>query len=471
MSLTKSIAKNTLVHTLGKFLGSIIGLLVIGLLTRYLGTWGYGYYTTIFAYLFFFSIIGDLGLYLITINELGRYGIDKQKVYSNIFTMRFLSSAILMLAACGLIWLFPYPIEVKLGTLVISILILLMMLDQILVALFQEQLKTKYAALAEIIGKLAMLLGIFWVIRLNLGFIFVLWAIVAAFLIHFLINFAFAQKLLKFRFKFDKNIWQSIFKKSWPIATYMIFSMIYFKADTIILSLYYSQATVGIYGAPYKILEALIAFPAIFMGLVSPHLSRAWSQKNLAGFRRIFQKAFDFLSLIVWPLILGTFILAKPIINLIAGADFLAAASILRILIVATGIIFIAHLSTFSVVALNKQKKMMKYYILAAVLALILYFILIPKYSYYAAAGVTVFIEFLILAVSWSMVSKTAKIKISFRNNLKSLLASIIMAAVIYPLANYLCLSILAGTLVYAGGLWFLGVLHKNLVYEFLTKE
>jgi len=103
MSLTKKITFNTIIHTFGKFTGSAIGVVILGLLARYLGTQGFGHFTTIFAYLFFFSIIGDLGLYLITINELGRENVDQKKLFSNIFTIRFISGLFLMILACSLI--------------------------------------------------------------------------------------------------------------------------------------------------------------------------------------------------------------------------------------------------------------------------------------------------------------------------------------------------------------------------------
>ncbi len=462
MSLKLSIAKNTLIHTLGKFSGSALGLFIIGLLTRYLGPEGYGYYTTVFSYLFFFSTIGDLGLYLVSVNELGRDNLDQKRFYSNIFTMRFFSSLFFMFLAGVLIFLFPYDQEIKNGTLIIAIPVFLMMLDQILVALFQQQLKTKYPALAEICGKIIILALTLIVIRSQAGFLTVLLTVVAGTAVHFLINFYFARKILSFSFAFDKNIWRDTFKKVWPVATYMVFSMIYFKADTIILSLYRPQSEVGIYGAPYKILEVLIAFPAIFMGLVSPYLSRAWSLKNQIEFQNFFQKAFDFLSLIVCPMVLGTIILANPLIMLIAGDKFIASAGILRILIVATGIIFWAHLSTFAVVAVNRQKTMMKYYVVAALSALSLYFIFIPRYSYWAAALITVFVEAFILVASWANVRQETKIKIKFKNSFLSFLASLVMATIIFFSQRGLLLSIVLGGVVYFSSLYFFGVFKKG---------
>lgn len=471
MSLSKKIASNTLVHLLGKFSGSVVGLIIVGIMTRYLGTEGWGWFTTILSYLYFFSILGDLGLYLVAINELGRPEVDKFKIYSNAFTMRLVSGLVLMLLAGILIWFFPYPLVVKLGVLVAVLLVFSQMLDQMLVALFQVQMKTKFIALAEIVGKIVILILTLLVVKYHASFIYVVWAFVVGFCVHFLIDLCCARRLLKFKLSFDREVWQIILKKSWPIAAYMVFTMIYFKADTIILSLYHSASAVGIYGAPYKILEVLIVAPAIFMGLVSPHLSNAWAQKNLVYFKKIFQKAFDVLSIVVWPLILGTIVLAQPIINLIAGSAFAASVPLLQILIVATGIIFMAHLTTFAVVAIEQQKRMMKYYIIAAIAAVVLYFIFIPLYSYYAAAVITVLVELFILLASGLMIRKNTHINVNWQNNLKSLLISLIMAGVLYLTHFNLFFSIILGCLIYLSGLYLFGVLHRELILDFVKKE
>ncbi len=473
MSLSHAIAKNTIIHALGKIISLALGLLIIGLLTRYLGTEGYGYYTTIFAYLFFFTTLGDLGLYLVTVNNLGRVDVDQKKWLSNAFALRFVSVSILMLLAVALIWLFPYPFLVKIGVMITALALIFGTTDQITVAFLQAKMSTKYAALAEVAGKIAILVLVLLAIKLKFGFLIIMAGVAIGFFIHFLVDFLLARKIMKFGPAFDKQMWREILQQSWPIATYMIFSMLYFKADTIILSLYHSQTVVGLYGAPYKILEVLITFPAIFMGLVSPLLARAWSEKNLIDFQRLYQRAFDFLSLAVWPLIFGTIVLARPIINFIAGRDFLPSAAILPLIIVATGIIFWAHLSTFSVVAIGQQRPMMKYYILAAALALILYFAFIPKYSYWAAASVTVLVEFFILIASWLMVKKNTHLKVSFKNNLKCLFASLIMALVLF-LTNFgFGVKIVLGVLIYLAGLWFLGILpeEKELMAKVFNKK
>ncbi|MFH1890463.1 MAG: flippase [Candidatus Kuenenbacteria bacterium] len=492
MSLTKKIALNTALHTLGKFGASFIGIFVVAILTRYLGIEGYGRYTTIFAYLFFFAILSDLGLYVVTVNELGRSKYGEEKFFNNIFTMRFITALILMIIASALVWIFPYSLIIKLGVIVASFSIFLNLLDQLIVAFFQNKINMKRVAIAELIGKLVLLGITVFFVYLKLNLIWLIIAIILGFLVNFLINLNYLKKFIKLKFEFDKEIWKNILKISWPIAITSIFSLIYFKADTLFLSILpvnpayalSNEAAVGIYGAPYKILEVLIAFPAIFMGLVSPLLAKAWvlqchperseakskdPEKNTSitgsfpltffqkvrgqdKFNLIFQKTFDTLSIIIWPLIIGVLVLAKPLIVLVAGSQFAVSAPVFQILIWAAAIIFITHLTTYSIIAIGKQKKMIKFYLVAATLAVAGYIFLIPRYSYFAAAWTTVGIEFFMLISTIFILKKYSCIKINLKIFGKAMLASVIMGFILNWLRDFnVVLLVVLGGMIYFG--------------------
>ncbi|MDZ4221604.1 MAG: polysaccharide biosynthesis C-terminal domain-containing protein, partial [Patescibacteria group bacterium] len=169
------------------------------------------------------------------------------------------------------------------------------------------------------------------------------------------------------------------------------------------------------------------------------------------------QKAWDALSAITIPLVVGTLILAEPIMELIAGNGYGPSASVLRILIVATGFIFLGSLFSHAVVAIGKQKAMIKYYVAAAVLAVVLYIIYIPLYSYYAAAIVTVLSEFLIAVAAGIMVWRASWFKLSLRGFFAALIASMVMGAVLYSLSEFNVLIVsLVGIAVYALMLWMM---------------
>ena len=65
---------NTLIQLLGKILSTLTGLAVVALMTRGLGTHGFGHFTTIIAFLQTFAILVDFGLTMTAGKTLGENG-------------------------------------------------------------------------------------------------------------------------------------------------------------------------------------------------------------------------------------------------------------------------------------------------------------------------------------------------------------------------------------------------------------
>ena len=134
----QKIAANTIIQILGKALTTIIGLVTIGLLLRYLGQTGYGEYTTILVFVGIFSTLTDLGLYIIHVREISKVE-NYSRITSSILTLRLLAGLIILSLAPILAWLFfPYSASVKLGILVAAISFFFISLYQILFFLFQK---------------------------------------------------------------------------------------------------------------------------------------------------------------------------------------------------------------------------------------------------------------------------------------------------------------------------------------------
>jgi O-antigen/teichoic acid export membrane protein len=100
----------------------------------------------------------------------------------------------------------------------------------------------------------------------------------------------------------------------------------------------------------------------------------------------------------------GTLIAAPLIIQLLTQKrfeEFKEAISVLRILAVAVFLAHFNHLTGYTLVALGQQKKYLKIPVLALILNIGLNFLLVPRWSYFAAAWVTVVTEIVVL--SWSI--------------------------------------------------------------------
>jgi hypothetical protein len=93
---------------------------------------------------------------------------------------------------------------------------------------------------------------------------------------------------------------------------------------------------------------------------------------------------------------------------------------------------------------------MIKYYAFAAALAIVLYIIYIPTYSYYAAAAVTVLAELLIAVAAFVKVWKTTKFSLSFTVFNKTVIGGLVMGFVLYILSGlHILILVPIGVMVY----------------------
>lgn len=450
MSLTIKIAKNTAYLALGKFLGTAIGLITIALILRYLSPDDYGRYTTIIAFIMLFGTITDFGLNLTTTQDISLPGTDVGRTIANVFTFRIAANIVLAILLPAFLLFFPYEAEVKQGIYVAMILFFCLSLFQVLSSYFQKSLESWAVASSELAGKIIMLGLTLFAIWQKWPLLAIIITVVLSGAGQLLILMLLASRRLHLRLAFDWPVWGRIIKKTWPIALSVVLTTIYFKGDTIILSLTRPYADVALYGAAYKILEVLIALPILFMGLVLPHLARSWAEGDKVLWQSMFQKSWDGLCLVTLPLVAGGVVLAKPIIKLIAGEGYGASAQIMQILMLATGIIFLGSLFTHAIVAVNEQKAMIKFYLITAVIAVILYIKFIPIYSYYAAAGITVLAELLIALSAAYKVYSVSALSLSWLVFGKAILASGAMALLLAMCGNiHVLAAIPLGGLVY----------------------
>ncbi|MBI3626597.1 flippase [Candidatus Uhrbacteria bacterium] len=481
MSLTRKIARNTLSQVIGKIVGTVLGLLCIGLMTRYLGQVGFGQYTTVMTFLQFFGILVDFGLTMITAQMIAPLdGAEEEKVLANLFTLRLVSAVIFLGLAPVIVLLMPYESAIKTGVAVAAASYLFIALNQVLMGLFQKKLDMNRTAAAEIFNRV-LLLGLTWlVVAENWGLNGILGAVVISNAVQFGLLYVFSVKHTRLHFRYDPKIWQEIFHLSWPIAVSIGLNLIYLKSDTLILSLIKSQAEVGIYGATYKVIDVLVSMPILFAGLVLPVLSRHWARGDREHYTRVFQKSFDALVLVALPLVVGTWFVSREVMVLIAGQDFAASGPVLNILIIAAGIIFIGAMFGHAIVSLNKQKQTIWAYGASAVLSLAGYLIFIPIYSYFGAAWMTVFSESFVTLSLIYVFYKTTKFFPATKTALRGAGATLIMAGGLWWLTRELNTShllinvlthVLGAIIIYAGALLVTGTVTPKLVKEIIRPD
>lgn len=472
MNLSKSITLNTLVSAFARVCGGVLALASIGLITRALGREGFGEYATVIAYLSTFGILADLGLYTLMTREMARpEGKDSQKeIVSLFFSLRLFVAVFFLAAAILFALFFPYSSQVKLGIAFTAIAYLFMSLSQIFMGVFQNYLRMGWPALAEIAGR-AVQLGLVWLFFVSgKGLFSYLAAVVASSFVIFLINISYARRLVDFHVRVSMGAWKKILRTTFPIAVSLVFTLLYFKSDTIILSILKSPQEVGIYNVAYKLLETIIFFPAMFVGIMMPLLSDG-AARGGREFAKIFRRVFDVLSMFALPTAIGGILLASPIVALIGGSEFLASALPLQILFIAIAIIFYGNLAGSSVIALNLQGQAMSIYFGGMVFNIAANFFVIPALSYVGAAWTTVITEFFITLFLFALIWRKTRILPSITITGKAGFAAACMALVVYALihpaespigALPLFLVVFGGAIVYGLTLFILGAVKKG---------
>lgn len=432
MNLTKRVAHNTLIQIGGKIISTVLGLLAIALITRYLGRDGFGEYTTVITFLTFFAVASDFGLTLVTVQMISGRGVEENKILNNLLGLRLISALFFLLLAPLTISFFPYSAAVKFGVIITFISFLFPALNQILIGLFQKKLDMSRAAIAEVFGRATLLLGIILTKELNFGLNGVLLSTAASAAVSFIFHYIFSLKFTVIKLEFNWLIWKKIISKSWPLAVTIVLNLIYLRADTLLLSIFSGKSEVGLYGATYKIIDVLTSIPFMFAGLILPILTAAWLENNQNYFHKVLQKSFDFMAILAIPLIIGAQFLGQPIMSLVAGRDFSASGVILQILIFAVAAIFLGTMFSHAVVALDKQKTMIGFYVFTGLSSLLAYLILIPRFSYFGAAGVTIYSETLIAVFSSYCVWKYSHFLPNLKVTIKSLISGLVMGVFLY---------------------------------------
>jgi len=471
MVIARKIAYNVLVSSISKILSTALALASIGFITRYLGKEGFGDYATILAFLSFFSAVSDLGLYQFSTREISRPGANVNEIMGNAFSLRVISSLVIFLFSFVLILFLPYSQEVKYGVVIIAASFVFSSGYQILNGVFQKNLAMDKVAVSELLGKIVQLAVIILAVKLKLSFSWIIASLLFNMLVSFVLVYFWSKKYVKLGFRFDFSYWKRFLTESYPIGVMAIVVFIYFKIDTILLSIIKSSAEVGIYNVAYKVLENISFFPAMIVGLIFPIISEHIFS-NKGNFSDIANKTFKVFILLVVPLIVGTLFLSNGLIYLIGGAGFDESAMVLRILVFALAAIFFSNFFNAILVAGNLQKKLMLVLSAAAIFNVSANLIFIPIFSYIAAAIISMATELFVALASGYLVFKQLGYIPKLEKIGRILFSGLLMAIYLFIFrhGNFYFLGF-SSAIVYILAIWMFQAVETSEITSIISKK
>lgn len=399
--MAQSILANTGIATTGRIINVALGLIVIKLVTHFLGPSGYGSYTLLVSFGTILQLVADSGLYLHLTRSIASEPQRQQEKLSAIFSLRLTLLVIIFLCGLGVVAFVPSLRMLKWPYVIIALGLSAQSLSQLYMGIFQYRQVVWRATLGDLMGRLAQigtitLLGVKSAALSGMVAAFTIGSSVAL-LVHHLTT-PIALKGWRLRYADSK----SILAAAWPMGLLLLLNAVYFRIDTVILSFFRSAPEVGWYGLAYRIVESALFFPAMFGGLLLPRLTEAFARHDIKKLQAYVTQGLTLQLIAAGFIIVTLFMKAEAIIIVIADASFLPAAPLLRWLGIALVSMFFGNVFGFVMIALQKQMTLLKLYAALALANTLGNIVLIPQWGAPAAAVTTVITEVsAMLSVAW----------------------------------------------------------------------
>lgn len=421
MKLSQKVAFNTVVQIATKVITVFFGFFTMVILTRYLGREMYGNYMYILTLVVLFGAFADWGTATIGVREASKEKEKQDKVLVNIFLLRLflsLGASVLMIMAAFLMPLkIANPLNelmLRQGIIIGSLILILSAIKASFGIVFQTRLEMQKYAIGDIIASILIFLISFLLVRFNFGLIPLIGAVLIAYLGAISVLSFLVSKTIKFRLNWDKVFIKKFVKESLPMGAILLMFTVDNKIDTVMLGSLKGSGAVGIYSVSYRIYDVLILGAAYFMNSLLPVLSqyadlKKWRKK----LRVIYQKSFDILLIMGGFAIILVLTLSPLIIKLITQnrfQEFFDSVLVLRILSLAIFLSYFNHLTGYTIVALGRQRLYFSAAISALLFNVLVNLLVIPRFSYYGAAMVTILTEALVLFITLFFIFRLLKI-------------------------------------------------------------
>ena len=407
MSNRRVIAFNTISQIAGKVITSGTTFVVSILIARTLGASGYGDFTKITTFVAFFYLFADFGLNTAYL-ELS----EDKKAQTNLLFLRTLFGLSLMFLCISILSFLPgtdiqgYTPLVKLGIIFFSLSILFQSLITTANAFFQKNLRYDYASYALSLGAIVTLLSVFSFPYLGItGVIPNIFAFLLGSGATTVAALFFAKKIIpSFSFSFDSTLTKKMLVIALPLGLTLLCNVVYFHADSVILTLFRSSSEVGIYGFAYKVFEFPLVVPTFFMNAVFPLLLISIKGNDMKAFIRQMKQSSAVLFSLSLVLVLCGYISA-PLFSLIQ-TDFQASIVPFRILLLSLPVFYLTSVTMWVLIALKKRVALFLVYFISMIVNVGSNILLVPHYGYTAAAWITVVSETLVLLLSLFVIQK-----------------------------------------------------------------
>ena len=210
-------------------------------------------------------------------------------------------------------------------------------------------------------------------------------------------------------------------------------ALFYLQVDKVMLQwITGASSQVSFYDHAEKLINIPLSLISVMSTVMMPRIANEFKNNNRDRIETLLNKAGQFALFAAFPMMFGLACIAEKFIPWYLGAEFAPVASAMIIL---SPIVVLNSLSGISgkqyFTATNQIKILMRAYVSAAVLNVIVNALLIPGYGYKGAAVATVGSSIISTILQYYYLSRQVNVTELIKPGLKYLAASVVMAVII----------------------------------------
>lgn len=223
-------------------------------------------------------------------------------------------------------------------------------------------------------------------------------------------------------------------KGSFYLFLPQVASLFYLQVDKVMIEWFTgTTAQISFYDQAEKIINIPLALITVLSSVMMPRIANEFKKNNYAKIDALLLKSGQFSLLLAFPLMVGLFVISKQFIPWYLGEEYNPTTQAMMIL---APIVLFNSLSSLSgaqyFTATNQIGILMRAYVSAAIINVIVNTFLIPKYGYVGAAIATVSSSFISVFVQYHYLTKQIKLRGLLKHGLIYAIGSLIMGSAIY---------------------------------------
>lgn len=453
----QTVARNSIFQLGAEIVLKLLSFGYMVLVVRQLGDAGFGKYSTAFAFVGILSIFADMGMAGYAIREIGKDRTRAAEYFANMIVLRLLLSVGVLILNVALAILLGYEAEMVWFIGLASLSLLLYAVQGPIAVTLRGLERMDHVSIQSVVNRIAFISagGLF----LWLG-----WGVTGAILATFVgivaqavLGWHSLRAIADLPFRITPRIWMPLIRAGIPFGLITFATMLSFKIDTVMLSLWRTHAEVGWYNIAYNLVFALLSLTSSFNTTLVPTLTRQY-QTDPSGVQTFYLRTMRMLWIMSLPIAVGTALLSHQLIVLIYGSDVAPAADALAILIWVLPAITLTSLCGAISTVLHRERASARVALINASFNFMLNLWAVPRYGIVGAATMTVATEVLGLVQFTFLLRDTFSLKLIWSVFRPPLLAAAVMGGVVWFASGLPVLLVIPlGALVYAGMLLLSG--------------